>query len=362
MILVVAIAVCAVLTVSGCAANKPAATVGDDAVTVTQVQNAYTNASSQAGYYGYDISTDEGRLGFLDYLVEALAKEKVLAYEAKKAGYEMTEEELAQAEKDAQESYDEFYQGFLDNYKNVTDAEAYANKQFATTLSKNGMTVKSFKESLLANAKDSLLAMRYQTDLMKTYKLSDEEVKAMYEEERASQEKSISENAGYFFILQNYYDNGFSFMPLVRPEGLFYVKQILVEDEETAKKVKQSLDDGGDFEALLEEYNTDPGMKSSPEGYIVGEGAAYTEEFLNAALALEKEGDVSDIVPSSFGYHIIKRLGDLEPGDVPYEEIENDFKLLALGKYKSEQFEAYLEGIVAEDLVKYPQNYANIGK
>ena len=53
--------------------------------------------------------------------------------------------------------------------------------------------------------------------------------------------------------------------------------------------------EGADFDALIEEYNEDPGMKSNPDGYYVSTSHAgtYVTEFSDAALALENVGDIS---------------------------------------------------------------------
>jgi len=91
-----------------------------------------------------------------------------------------------------------------------------------------------------------------------------------------------------------------------------------LSDEENAEKRKQAEEllkrakDGEDFDALVAEYSEDPGSKSQPDGYYLGEGfilgsqGSMVPEFESASLALEV-GGVSDIVETSYGYHIIKR-------------------------------------------------------
>ena len=60
------------------------------------------------------------------------------------------------------------------------------------------------------------------------------------------------------------------------------------------------------FRELADEYSEDPGRASYPAGYTFTTGA-MVPEFETAAYALA-EGEVSEIVESSFGYHILLRL------------------------------------------------------
>jgi foldase protein PrsA len=80
---------------------------------------------------------------------------------------------------------------------------------------------------------------------------------------------------------------------------------ILVDDEKTAKEVQKKLNEGGDFAKLAKEYSKDPGSKSKGGdlGYF-GKGA-MVPEFEKVAFTLDK-GEVSDLVKSDYGVHIIK--------------------------------------------------------
>ncbi|WP_243296300.1 peptidylprolyl isomerase [Bacillus litorisediminis] len=83
------------------------------------------------------------------------------------------------------------------------------------------------------------------------------------------------------------------------------VRHILVEDEATAKEVKQKLEEGGDFAELAKEYSTDPGSKE--KGGELGEVSKgqMVPEFEEAAFNL-KVNEISDPVKSQYGYHIIQ--------------------------------------------------------
>jgi parvulin-like peptidyl-prolyl isomerase len=70
-------------------------------------------------------------------------------------------------------------------------------------------------------------------------------------------------------------------------------------------EVKQKLDAGGDFAALVAEYSEDAGSKAQGgELGWFGKGQMVAE-FENAAFALQP-GQVSDPVKTQFGYHLIK--------------------------------------------------------
>ncbi len=64
--------------------------------------------------------------------------------------------------------------------------------------------------------------------------------------------------------------------------------------------------EGADFDALIAEYGEDGGMTTYPDGYAIGEGHGnFVTEFADAAMALEKVGDISEITETDYGYHII---------------------------------------------------------
>lgn len=77
-----------------------------------------------------------------------------------------------------------------------------------------------------------------------------------------------------------------------------------------AQKILDRINAGEDFDALMNEFSEDTGLQGNPDGYIFTEGDMVTE-FYEGAKALA-EGEISDLVKSDYGYHIIKR----EPLDV----------------------------------------------
>lgn len=94
----------------------------------------------------------------------------------------------------------------------------------------------------------------------------------------------------------------------------------------TIDEILAKLEAGGDFDALMEEYGEDTGMQASPAketGYPVCEGSTtWVAEFTEAAMALEKIGDVSPAVRTSYGIHILQYAGDAAEGAADYDGVK----------------------------------------
>ena len=84
------------------------------------------------------------------------------------------------------------------------------------------------------------------------------------------------------------------------------VKHILLQDINVAKDVLERINNGEDFDKLMNEYTEDPGTKNNPDGYTFHKNE-MVKEFEDASFSL-RVGEISDIVHSSYGYHIIKRI------------------------------------------------------
>lgn len=368
-IALVAVILMTAATLIGCGA-KPvlAATVGDQEVTVTQLENSYLSGSSYASMYGYDTSTEEGVTQYRDYLLDNLISSAMKVYQAKLAGITLTNEELAAAKATAQQNYDDTVASFEQQAEQAgaTNVEAYAKTLFTKALVANKTTVKKLQADMLQDAIDNTLVSKHKTALLEGVTMTDEEHSAKYAEVLASQKEQFDATPSDYFTFETYAQYGYNAPPVYVPAGFFRVRHILVADEITANMIKEKIDAGEDFEALLAEYGTDPGMQSDANaaGYLVGEGASFVEPFLNAALALAKDGDVSAPVESDYGWHIIKRVSTEPAHEIPYEDVKAAFDLYEQSLYSEQYYADIVSKWVADTtlVTKYPENYASVGK
>ncbi|MED1607093.1 peptidylprolyl isomerase [Cytobacillus kochii] len=116
---------------------------------------------------------------------------------------------------------------------------------------------------------------------------------------------------------------------------------ILVEDEDTAKEVKQKLDDGDDFSELAASYSTDDSNKDNGGelGYF-GEGE-MVEAFEEVAFAMEVD-EVSDPVKTDYGHHIIKVTDHKEAKEANFEDAKEEIKEMLIESKLSSEYTEWL--------------------
>jgi peptidyl-prolyl cis-trans isomerase C len=102
-----------------------------------------------------------------------------------------------------------------------------------------------------------------------------------------------------------------------------------------AEEVLKQVEAGGDFAALAKEHSTCPSKERGGDlGYFPKE--QMVPEFANAAFAM-KVGDVSDIVETQFGYHIIKVTGRKEAQTQQLDEVKETI-IAGLKNKKRQEF------------------------
>ena len=112
---------------------------------------------------------------------------------------------------------------------------------------------------------------------------------------------------------------------------------ILVKTEKEAKDILAQLKSGGNFEELAKKNSADSSAAKGGDLGWFGKGN-MVPAFEKAALAL-KEGQISDVVKSDFGFHIIKLTGKRPAGIRPFEEVKEQIKGAILPTKQQEVFQ-----------------------
>ncbi|MGB6101431.1 MAG: peptidylprolyl isomerase [Comamonas sp.] len=143
---------------------------------------------------------------------------------------------------------------------------------------------------------------------------------------------------------QNYKSNPAQFQ---QPERV-HARHILIaltqkDAQATAESLRQQLIGGADFQQLAREHSTD--QATAPKGGDLGFFARgkMVKPFEDAAFALEKPGDISPVVQSPAGYHIIQLVEKRPAGVPPFDEIRDELMQAAAAK---------IDDSVREELVR----------
>lgn len=141
--------------------------------------------------------------------------------------------------------------------------------------------------------------------------------------------------------IKKYYDENKD--SITEKTNTMEVSHILVSTEAEAKDIKAKLDKGGDFKALAKQYSIDTATKDNGGslGTVEYNDSNYDATFVQAAMKL-KEGQISDPVKTSYGYHIIKVTKKTIYPTVPYDKAKESIKEQLL--YNKQQ-QAYTDAL-----------------
>ncbi|HLQ96861.1 MAG TPA: peptidylprolyl isomerase [Pseudogracilibacillus sp.] len=181
-------------------------------------------------------------------------------------------------------------------------------------------------------------------DLLEQQGLNEEELRKdlkanLLQQEALAEDIDISDDE-----IEDYYEN---------MQTEIKARHILVEDEETAEKVLDKLDDGDDFADLAKEYSEDSSAEDGGDigFFTVGQ---MVPEFEEAAYKLDKD-EVSEPVQSEYGFHIIEVL-DKEDVDEDIGSLEDNEKEIRQNivdqKVDPEEAQAKIQELVEESDIK----------
>ena len=117
-----------------------------------------------------------------------------------------------------------------------------------------------------------------------------------------------------------------------------------------AQQLKARADKGENFAALVKQYSDDPGSKSKGGEYTFRRGQ-MVPEFEAAAFSM-KTNQISDLVETKFGYHIIKLLEKFPPSTVDFAKAEPDIRNFLTEQRAKKELPAYLDKLKAAASVK----------
>ena len=189
--------------------------------------------------------------------------------------------------------------GYLDNEIESIQESFGSEEDFLAALETDGFTLKTFRKEY----GNTLLQKRYYEDVLTpSIEIIDDDIKAFYTENPQYFMAQESVSASHILVLA-----GDAASEAEKKEARKKIEDILV-------KVKR----GDDFAELAKEYSD---CSSAAYGGSLGEFGRnqMVPEFEEAAFALEP-GEISGIVETMYGYHIIRLDGKIPAGVSPLDE------------------------------------------
>lgn len=201
----------------------------------------------------------------------------------------------------------------LDAALNYQYSRAGGQEAFQKALKDNGLDEKEFKE----NIRTDLVIQNYLNILLaREIKVTDEEISAVYEQDKTASARHI------LYLTEGKTDS---------------------EKAEILKKTEALLvraRSGEDFAGLAKEYTEDPGSKDNGGLYENIAHGDMVKPFEDAVFSVPV-GEISDVVETEYGYHIIKVLSR-EKETRPFEEVRSEIEEKIKQDRKAGTFEKHL--------------------
>ena len=126
-------------------------------------------------------------------------------------------------------------------------------------------------------------------------------------------------------------------------------------------EIQTELANGADWDTLMADKTEDPGMQSgitAERGYAVSaDMTSFDSAFVQAAMALEKVGDVSAKTRGeTYGYYIIKYVGDAAEGPIALDEVKDTLQESLLSTKQDSTYEDALKSWVEAADIKVDMN------
>ena len=341
------------------------ATVNGEEISAQELDRAYQNQRAQMeSQFGESVaqlfSSEEYLANFRRSALDRLISEKLIQQQAAEIGLRVSDEQIRETivqmpefQFGGQFDNERFQTILRQNGFSPADFRNYlriqmTQNQLAAALTTSAFALDSEVEEanmLQRQTRDAKYAVVSATRFADSVEITEEDIEGFYNNNIASfdtEEKvklayvklSVDDLKGRVSVdddaVRTYYEAN---LPSYGKEEERRVSHILIESGDDAdaarakiESLKAQLDDGADFAALASE-NSDDTFSAENGGdldFITPE--MMDAEFDEAAFALENVGDVSDIVETDFGFHIIKLTDINEAQTKSFEEVAGDIR------------------------------------
>jgi peptidyl-prolyl cis-trans isomerase SurA len=267
--------------------DRIVAVVNEDIITLSELDSVFQPylKKIEATYKGPDKEklAAEGRLTLLSRMVD----NKLIEQRSRKAGVVVKDEEV------------------LDTMKGLLRGKNIAIEEFAKTLEREGTSLENYQQEM----KDQMIRMRLlRRELKAKILVSDEEIGEYYLKHREEYEGKEAVRIKQILILAPQ-DAG---------------RRVKIKLRADAEVICKRLKDGESFDLLAVQFSQGPSAATGGDiGFL--EKGAMMPEVDSVAFRLGKN-EISDVIVSPIGFHIIKVLDRRGAGIKPLEVAREEIK------------------------------------
>lgn len=207
-----------------------------------------------------------------------------------------------------------------------------SEEQFRQQLKLNGLTPEEFQKRL---EEQSVCEEVLNREVRGKVQVSDEQLKKFYDENPAEFEQPEMVRASHILLSTLDKDTQQPLPPEKKKEK-----------ETEIKKLKARAENGEDFAALARQYSEDPGSKETGGEYTFPRGR-MVKPFETAAFSL-KTNQISDVVETQFGYHIIKLTEKMPAKKVELATAKTNLTAFLVQKEVEKSLPAYFDRLKQE--------------
>lgn len=131
--------------------------------------------------------------------------------------------------------------------------------------------------------------------------------------------------------------------------GIDYDDVKKAEIKKKAEEVLAEIKAGANFDELMNKYSEDPGTQSYPDGYTFSRGQ-MVKPFEDASFSMNV-GEISSLVETSFGYHIIKLEEELPEKEYTLNEVRENIIMEISPQEKQLYFNNFVEKSKSESVI-----------
>ncbi len=205
--------------------------------------------------------------------------------------------------------------------KEIEESYQMLRKQFPTEKNwKDALEARGINEEILRHSIEmDLMARKFlEAKVQGKVKITDAQVKNFFEENKERFKRPESYRSQHIFIA---YVPAEKRMKMKLKELKENAESLREEARKKIDKVVAELKDGGDFGELAKKYSEDAGSaeKGGDLGFVY---KGMLDKQYDAAVEKLKPGEISDVVPSPYGFHVIK-LNETKPSEMAkFEEVK----------------------------------------